>query len=124
MANIEVLDLARKNKQFSYEITMSASGTYDLDFTQEGTNESNYAPFQNIVIFNTGSVPVKKFENQNTSFDYIPAGVIDEKVNKNIQRLLFQNTSSTTQATIIVIVNNDLSMIELLKEQLRRGLSK
>ena len=112
--------LKRKTRDFSYTETPAASAIKYWDFASDptliGTNTDDYLPFSNVTVFNNGSTDLKYRENQQDGYKYIPAGTIMELNNREIMFASIENVSSTTAGSYIVVFNNDVSQLEVLKK--------
>jgi hypothetical protein len=104
----------RLNKDFSYELSISASAQTYYDFENDTTTDQ-YAPFKNMTILNTGTVGLKVYTNSSSGYRLVPAGTILSLEDQDITYLRIVNVSGTTTANATLQLNNDLSQKELLK---------
>lgn len=109
--------MKRLNKQFSYEVTLSPSDSKRYDFKQDVDSDA-YAPFDNLVILNTGTEDIKAFLNDQEGFRLIPSGTILEVEDVDLTRLTLLNTSASNNAVFTFQVNNDLSQKKILNTML------
>ena len=117
--------MARLNKDFTYTQSSIADGdtdTYDFINGSNLVTQSNtddYAPFENVTIYNNGVVDLRVFINSNQADTYkiLPKGVILslESV-KPISIVFVENASGGgTAGSYQLNVNNDVSQLSLLK---------
>jgi len=105
----------RLNKDFSYDLSISASAQDYYDFESDTTTDQ-YSPFKNLTLLNTGTENLKVYINGQSGFRLVPSGTILTLENQEISFLRVVNTSATTTATGTLQLNNDYSQKELINE--------